>query len=187
MKKVKRGQKSKIFINRSSMLGQTRGQMKLSFGMIFSIILIITFIAFAFYAIQKFLDIQNAAQVAKFANDLQFDIDKIWKGSQGSQKKEYFLPSKIKYVCFIDYDPLSSKKGPNENFYDELKQLFYETENLFFYPLGSDQGLGAKEIKHIDLEKTTENENPFCTKNIKGKVSIIIKKDFNEALVTLSK
>ena len=65
-----------------------RGQMKLSFGMIFSIILIIIFISFAFYAIQKFLSIQNSVQVGKFVNEFQQNVDKIWKGSQGSEKKE---------------------------------------------------------------------------------------------------
>ena len=75
-----------------------RGQMNISFGMIFSIILIVVFIAFAFFAIQKFLDIQNSVQVGKFGADFQADIDKMWRGSQGSQENKYFLPSKIKYV-----------------------------------------------------------------------------------------
>ena len=71
------------------------------------------------------------------------------------------------------------------NFYRELEQAYYENENLFFYPIGSAQGLNAKEIKHIDLEKITENENPFCIENIDGKVNLIIKKDFGETLVTI--
>lgn len=165
---------------------QRGGQMKLSFGMIFSIILMVVFMAFAFYAIQKFLELQNSIQVAKFSRDLQEDIDKMWKGSQGVQQQEYFLPSKIKYACIIDYS------GPNEigryeNFYNELNQFYSENENLFFYPPGSAQGFDAKWIKHIDLEKITNAENPFCFENIKGKTKIIIKKEFGEALVTLIK
>ena len=159
--------------------------MKLSFGMIFSIILIIVFISFAFFAIQKFLDIQNSVQVGKFTNDFQLNIDKIWKGSQGSEEKEYFLPKKITYVCFVDYS--SDKKGEKQDLYRELEQLYYENENMFFYPVGSAQGLDAREIKHIDLEKITENENPFCIENIDGKVNLIIKKDFGEVLVTIGK
>tara|TARA_Y100000031_G_scaffold25620_1_gene27593 strand:- start:19 stop:513 length:495 start_codon:yes stop_codon:yes gene_type:complete len=162
-----------------------RGQMKLSFGMIFSIILIIIFVSFAFFAIQKFLDIQNSVQVGKFANDFQLDIDKIWRGSQGSKEKEYFLPKKITHVCFIDYS--SDEKGNNEIFYDELEQSYYENENLFFYPIGSAQGINGKEMKNIDLEKITESENPFCIKNINGKINLIIKKDFSETLVTIGK
>ena len=160
-----------------------KSQMKLSFGMIFSIILIIIFIAFAFYAVQKFIDVQNTVQIGKFSNDFQNDIDKIWKGSQGLQKKEYILPKKIEFVCFTDYS--SSGKGLNKEFYDEFKLVYYENENLFFYPIGSAKGIDAKEIMRIDLTKTTETKNPLCFKNIEGKVSFTIQKDFNEALVTI--
>lgn len=166
-------------------MSKKRGQMKLSFGMIFSIILIIIFISFAFYAIQKFLSIQNSVQVGKFTNDFQSNIDKIWKGSQGSEEKEYFLPKKIEYVCFIDYS--SKRKGINQIQYKELEQFYYENENMFFYPAGSAQGIDAREIKNIDLKKITENENPFCIKSIKGKINLVIKKDFGEVLVTIGK
>jgi len=159
--------------------------MKLSFGMIFSIILIIIFIAFAFYAISKFLDIGNTAQVARFTNSLQTDIDKVWRGSQASQEQEYFLPSKIEFICFIDYN--SNKRGTKDLIYNELEQTYYEYENLFFYPLGSAQGLNAKEVKHIDIEKTTEEDNPLCIEKIKGKVKMRLEKDFGEALVSIEK
>lgn len=159
-------------------------QLELSFGMIFSIVLIIIFISFAFYAIQKFLRIQDAVKVGQFIENLQSDIDKIWKSNQGSQKVEYFLPSKIEYVCFVDY--FSAKKGKNQEFYKELKQFYYENENLIFYPGGSAEELNAFEIKHIDIEKITENENPFCIENLKGKVKIIIKKNYEDALVMIN-
>ena len=162
-----------------------KAQLKLSFGMIFSIILIIIFIAFSFYAVQKFIDIQKSVQIGKFANDFQNDIDKIWKGSQGLQKKEYFLPKKISFVCLTDYS--SNERGLNRNFYDELKLVYYENENLFFYPIGSAEGFDAREMKHLDLIKTTETENPLCVENIEGKISLTIQKDFNEALVTITK
>ena len=79
-----------------------RGQMKISFGMIFSIILIIIFISFAFFAIKKFIGIQDAMKIGQFGDQLQSDIDKLWRGSQGSQEVEYFIPSKIESVCFVD-------------------------------------------------------------------------------------
>jgi hypothetical protein len=162
-----------------------KAQLKLSFGMIFSVILIVIFIAFAFYAIQKFLNIERAIQVGQFVDDLQSDIDKMWKSSQGSQETEYFLPSKVGYVCFVDY--FSNKKGTNQEFYSKLKQVYNEYENLIFYPVGSAQGLDAVEIKNINIEKITENENPFCIENIKGKVEMIIKKEYGEALVMIER
>lgn len=160
-----------------------KGQMNISFGMIFSIILIIIFIIFAFYAIQKFLGFSNAAQSGKFTNEIQGDIDRIWRGSQGTEQQEYSLPTKIKNICFADYT--SSAKGQNENFYDELDQVFFGEENLFFYPLGSAEGFDSVVVKHIDLEKITEDDNPKCFANINGKISLTIKKDFGEALVSI--
>ncbi len=162
-----------------------KGQLELSFGMIFSIILIIIFISFAFYAIQKFLRIQDAVKVGQFVENLQSDIDKIWKSNQGSQKREFFLSQKIEYACFVDYS--SAKKGKNQEFYKDLKQFYYENENLIFYPGGSAEELNAFEIKHIDLEKITENENPFCIENLKGKIKTTIKKNYEDALVMIER
>lgn len=138
-----------------------RGQMKLSFGMIFSIILIVIFIAFAFYAIQKFLGIQNIVKVGQFVDNLQSDVDKAWRSSQYSQKVKYFLPTKVEEVCFTD---------------DEY-------ENLKFT---SDEYMVGKKIKHINITKITETEDPFCIETIKGKVEMTIKKDYGEALVTIT-
>jgi len=162
-----------------------RGQMKLSFGMIFSIILIIIFITVAFYAINKFLDIQETVQIGKFSTDLQEDVNKIWKSSQGSQPKEYPLPKKIEYICFVDY--LSGKKGERLNLYDELEQDFFENENMFIYPISSAQGQSGKWIKNLNLEETTLSNNPLCFENTNGKIRIILKKDFGETLVTIEK
>lgn len=136
--------------------------MKLSFGMIFSIILIVIFIAFAFYAIQKFLGIQNTVKVGQFVDNLQSDVDKAWRSSQYSQKVEYFLPTKVEEICFTD------------------------NSELFFKPLGSGGIFDYREIEHLDIEKITENENPFCIKTIKGKVEMTIKRDYGEALVTIT-
>ncbi|MFH1608232.1 MAG: hypothetical protein ABIA78_03795 [archaeon] len=160
-----------------------RSQMKLSFGMIFSIILIVFFLVFAFYAIMKLLEVQDSIKVGKFLDKIQSDVDKMWKGSQGSQEEPYSLPEKIEYVCFGDYS--SSSKGENRNFYETLKQAYYSDENLFFYPIGSAGDLGSKKVNHIDLDKMTERDNPFCIKNY-GKVKLTIKKGFNENLVTIS-
>ena len=47
---------------------------------------------------------------------------------------------------------------------------------MFFYPVGSGEGTDAENIEHIDIGNITENENPFCIENIKGKVTMTIKK-----------
>lgn len=161
-----------------------RGQMKLSFGMIFSIFLIIIFLTFAFYAITKFMDNANVAQAGKFVSNLQNDIDKMWKGSQGSETISYSLPSKIKYVCFIDYG--SETSGPYNEYYNSLSSSYFGSENLFFYPAGSASGFDSVKIEHINLENIISSQNPFCIQNKEGKVEIRINKNYNENLINLS-
>jgi len=76
------------------------GQLKLSFGMIFSIFLIIVFIFFAIYAIQNFLGFQEDVKVKQFYDNLQNDVDKAWKSTKASKIVEYNLPEDVERVCF---------------------------------------------------------------------------------------
>lgn len=156
--------------------------MKISFGMIWAIILIIAFLGFGFYAIQKFLGMQRNLEVGNFADSFQEDVDRMWKSSKASQEISYVLPKRIEKVCFIDY--YSSLKGEEVKIGENLKQLFYEKENMFFYPIGSAEGLDAMEIKHLDIETITKENNPQCFDNT-GKVEFVIKKDYSNPLVII--
>lgn len=157
---MKRGTRAHTQNQGLQIISYKRSQIKMSFGMVFSIILIIIFLAFAFYGIKKFLDMQITIQTAQFVNDLQADIDKIWKGSQGSQEVTYTLPKKINEVCFTDND----------------------YNNLYFV---SSDYMEDRQIKNIDIIKITEDKDPFCIVNKGGKVEMIIKKDYGENLVTI--
>ena len=160
-----------------------KGQMKLSFGMIFSIILIIIFIAFAFWGITKFLDYQKKIQINQFNNYFQQDIDKMWGGSIGSEEKAYNLPKKIDYVCFTDFSKSSS--GPNTELYREFQLYSHGGEsNMFFSPISSASGFESTKINHIDTGKITEQENPYCIIN-KGQIKFNIKIDIGDTLVTI--
>jgi uncharacterized protein (UPF0333 family) len=163
-----------------------RGQLQLSFGMIFSIILIIIFISVAFYAVVKLLEFQRSVQVASFLNNIEADIDSVWK-SGGSQQRTYPLPSRIKKVCFVDYLGTKNEKIYEEGIWEELRNFFYETENMFFYPANSAGKIKARAVKNINLEKITNEENPFCIENTEGKVTMKISMDVGESLVTISK
>jgi len=151
--KKAQSKKLKIFT-----LHSKRAQMKISFGMIFSIILIIVFLAFAFWGIKKFLGIQEETMVLQFKSDLQDNIDKLWEGPQGQQTLEYKLPKKIEGVC--------------------LKEDDYE--NLYFEPKGKFIGTT---IEHIDWDNTGE----LCFEDKEGIVEITLTKDFGETLVTISR
>lgn len=148
---------------------QKRGQLKISFGMIFSIILIIVFVAFAFYAIHKFLEIQRTAQIARFIDYLQKDINKMWEGPQGSDEEPYFIPKRIKEVCFRRVDDSES-----------------EVE-IYFLPSGSGETLDNTVIENVDARRLFSRTRTFCIEDLDGEVTIIIKKDFGETLVSLDK
>ena len=143
--------------------GDNRGQLDLSFGMIFSIILIIIFLAFGIYAIIQFLNLQQTIQINTFLNNFQNDINTMWKSAQGSQTVSYQLPTKIKSVCFV-----------NDN----------EFQNLEFT---SAQIIQGKKIDNIDIAKITKDESPFCVESVKGKISMTIEKNFGKTLVTVTR
>lgn len=139
-----------------------RGQLNLSFGMIFSIILIIVFIAFGFYAITKFIELQNTIKIENFLKDFQKDVDSMWKSSQGSQVLSYSLPTKISSVCISD---------------DEFQNLRFMSNEI----------IPGKEINNLDIANITSAENPFCIENAKGKVTLTLVKNFGETLVRVER
>ncbi len=135
--------------------------MKLSFGMIFSIFLIIAFIAFAFYAITKFINLQKTIQVETFIENLQNDIDNMWKSAKGSQEETYSLPKKIDSVCFTD---------------NEFNNLMFRSSGIF----------EERNINHLDIAEITLEEDPYCIPNINGKIKLTISKDFGKELIIIT-
>lgn len=172
-----------------------KAQMQLSFGMIFSIILIIVFLSVAFYAITKFLNLKDNIQTGDSINKLQSDVDRIWKATQASESHDYLFPKKIKLVCFIDYTQnprgkFTTYKEEDEiiNIYDELERsMSTEGQNLFFYPMGSGGSINAYELKHINLTKIVEEDNPYCFENFRGKTPMVLKKEFGKKLVIIKR
>lgn len=138
-----------------------KGALEMSFGMIFSIILIIAFLAAGFYAIKKFIDFQNTIQIEQFSKSLQDDVDKMWKSQSGSQNLKYSLPTFISSVCFFSGE--------------ELVNMRFTAKNI----------IPEKQIENIDILRITESENPYCIDNVKGKVSLTIAKDFGETLARI--
>jgi hypothetical protein len=145
-----------------------KAQMQISFGMIFSIILIIFFIAFAFFGIKKFLGVNDEIASKKIVSDLNSDIEKMWKSSKGSREVSYSVPRGVDAVCFGEK-------------YDEYENKTY---NLFFLP---EEKFDMGNIEHLDLEKTLNGEERLCFDVDNRKVSFVIDKDYGETLITISR
>src|SRR3989338_2480580 len=137
-----------------------KGAMELSFGMLFSIILIIIFIAFAIYGVSKFLNLQKGIQTKTFANDLNYDIDKLWK-SQGSQPVSYTLPKNVEKVCFS------------------------EDENKLNINIMGKNFIETYDIEHATLSKDFSKDDCVSVEN--GKIALQLEKTRGEALVVIEK
>lgn len=140
-----------------------RGQINLSFGMIFSIILIIIFIAFAIYAIVHFLALQDSIKLNNFYSTLQNDVNTVWNNEQAIQTKSYTLPTSIQEVCFTNAG----------------------NENLILYG-GNNQPENSNSIDHINITATTA-QGDACFNVVNGQFSLVLQKNFGDTLVTITK
>jgi len=158
-----------------------RGQLELSFGMIFTLILIAIFIAFAIYVIITFLNFSDKVKIEQFDEAIQEDIDDIWRSPQGNKEVTYSLPTQIEKICFFDRS--TPAKGNYSSFHNTFIGLSLE-ENLMFYPEASGEGENGIELSNIDISKITKSSNPYCVDN-DGEFKLTISMNYGEGLVTI--
>ncbi len=172
---------------------EKRGDLQISFGFIFSVILIIIFVAFAFYVIDKFLETSDCGKEGVFKDDLQKAVDRAWNSQETKEKFVGELPRSIEEVCFVDFNK-DALPPTQEKKLDEIKFYADTNDNLAF--LSEDDGeytldkscMKSIKIEHLDIDTTTNSENPFCIKKYDDKrFHMIIKKDFEDTLVKVEK
>lgn len=176
--------KKKVASSSSSYKMGKRGQQtfSMSFGMIFSIFLIIMIVAIAIYAIVKFVDIGGCAQVGLFYEDLQGEMDRAWNSGSGRYEDGSFeirVHNSVKNVCFGN---ASSASSP----YTDLADKFIDYEegrNVFLDPPEEIcNELGSKKINHVIIPSF------FCEEvDNKGNIKIKISKPSGGALVEIRK
>lgn len=159
-----------------------RGQIQFSFGMIFSILIIVATLLTAGYVIVNFVLLKDDASCKVFYGRLQERIDDVWKGEGASINTEReplpVLPGKVKNVCFGN----STQIVLNEKYKDIYEEASYygnKADNLFFSPRGSCGEDISHKLNHVKIE------GKFCAPVVKGKVELIIKKEISESLVNL--
>jgi len=171
------------------MIKQKRGQNKkaaieLSFNMIFSVFLIIVFIAVAVIAIMHFLNIGKTIQTGTFINDFQAFVDNVWN-SAGSESSvfEALVNQKVQKVCFADLSKSAKGTKENKEIYNGLRRN--GENNLYFYPRDSADPQSAY-IKHLNITAIIKDENPSCFENTES-IKIFVIKAHYEALVKVSR
>ena len=162
----------------------------MSFSVIFSILLIVFFILIAFIVINSFLKTKKCAQIGMFADDFQTKVTQTWNSQKDDLTETFRLPSSLDYVCFMNLtSPINAKN-------QEMDQIGFDLDiyegrrpapNMFLYSDKKACEMPYHTIKHLDLEKITALENPYCIRIDDGVISIDLKKGFNDRLVSVSR
>lgn len=163
---------------------EKRGQMQISFGMIFSIILIAVFIFVAFIAIRAFLKMECTVGTGRFVSDFQSEVDRIWY-SAGEESiyhgKLSAATCKINSICF--FDSAQEQAGKFNAEYDDIKPISGKSWNFYFSP-NRNADIPHALIKHINMAEFSGN--PYCIRVVNGEAAINLSKGLNEALVRIS-
>ena len=163
-----------------------KAQLELSYGMIFSVILIAVFLFVAIFAIMHFMNIGKLVETGVFIKDLQNEINRIWTSAGGEDIvfSKKINSETLQYICFFNQQ--KEAKGEFKDFSAELKRYSgSKTNNLHFYP-ASDSNFSPLEIKHIDIEKITKDSNPYCIKLKDKEIKLRLQKSLSDTLVTIS-
>src|SRR3989338_188253 len=156
-----------------------RGQLQLSFGMIFSIIIIIVTVAVVFYVIKEFLVTSKCTELRAFHDNFQNEIDTVWRSAAAQMTYAYKLPSSVKSVCFGDPKSWNTEIHRLES--ETFASYQDTTQNFFIYPVQCGRAVSVREISHVSMPKG------FCVPIVKGEVKLTISKSSaTNAEVTLT-
>ncbi len=159
-----------------------RGQIDLSFGMIFSIIIIIAIIGVSIYVITNFVRLGKCSNIGLFYNELKNEVDKAWSSTTYRDIFNGKLPNGIEFVCFGELNS-ARPDGKEGEAYDFLLRYKRQDKNVFLYPTQNacDSNLAFYRLENAKIEGF------FCIPAEKGIVKIGIEKDRFDALVKLKK
>ena len=156
------------------------GAVGMSFGWIFSIILIVLFIFVAIYTIKSFLNMAHCTKVGSFYESLEENVRDAYGSSSSSFEMKIEIPG-VEYVCFAN---LSEKiTGPIE-LYEELMMYEGLDYNTFILPADKACDMPARKVPYINLTKTTRSKNPLCF-DVSGGGSIRLVKEPYDRGVTI--
>lgn len=158
---------------------EKKGQIQISFGMIFSIIVIIATVAVAFYVITFFLNMNSCNKIASYWVTLNSEVDKMWNSDGGQKLLTLELPSRIDKVCFGNFTQMPTPE--DKAVFLEIETYGRSGRNAYLYPPGSACDNAFYGLKHAATDKF------FCVPVKSGKASVRVSKTSSEALAKLSK
>lgn len=157
-----------------------KAQLELSFGMIFSIIIIISTIAIAFYVITYFINLGRCTDLSLFYKSFDDRVETAWNSPITKDTFTGKVPSDIEEICFGSLTEIPSAYRTE---YDILVKYRSAKANLFTYPLTKSC---SNSVPFYNIKHGTSNEF-FCVPAKDGNVRFTISKETSDALVQISK
>jgi hypothetical protein len=158
--------------------GERKGAIQLSFGMIFSVIMIIAIVAITGYVISYFVNLGKATNVGLFYDRLQDEVNVVWNSAISSKTLSFNVPSEIKSVCFGDLNARNYDSRYREE-YEHLRRFSSnfekENKNMFLYPTQEAGEFAFNKLEHVDFSDLGEEFTCFDVKN--GEVKIGFEKE----------
>jgi hypothetical protein len=169
-------------VNRVQNKPKKEGQIDISFGFIFGIIIIIATLAIAFYVISHFMRLSRCSDTGLFYSDLQSEIDKAWASSMTQKTFTGKLPGNINSICFGNLT-LGNPVNTSRTQYESLLRFKGLGKNVFLYPFTNacNTQLANSLAEHVQIPRF------FCVPVEDGKVTITLSKNSTSAYVLLSK
>jgi len=159
---------------------QKKGQIQLSFGIIFSIIIIIATVAAGTYFIKQFLSVSECTDLNLFYKNFQDKIDEVWRSPIASQQFSASIVSGVDSICFGSLLSEDAQTYPEYTFLSRYKSTDY---NFFLYPSQKvcDGQRSVAKLKNVKVEGF------FCKDVVNGKVELdIVKESSSEALASIT-
>ena len=156
----------------------------MSFGTIFSILLIIFFVIITFIVLKKFLFTSDCTRVGMFIDGFDEAVQDAWNSQKDTLEFSKSLPKDIEYVCFADFE--KSRTGEFEKPIGFDIWVFEGSgSNVLFYP--SEEACNMRHFynKHLDINDLTKRNNPNCFKTDKGKITLTLIKEYNSRYVKI--
>lgn len=156
-----------------------RGVFEISFGMIFSIIIIIAIISVAFYVLTKFIGVSKCTQIGLFYDDLKEYTEKAWQAQIHKDAFSGSLPSSIEFVCFGNFS--QSPQAKYISIFNDLQEHQGRDKNVFLYPIPEECDLSLSAIKLAHIKTSSF----FCVPVKNNKMQIKSEKSEFDSLVVL--
>ncbi|RMD67652.1 hypothetical protein D6817_00865 [Candidatus Pacearchaeota archaeon] len=166
----------------------------ISFGMIFSILIIIFLVAVAIYAIKTFLSVNKCAQTGLLYDRLQSEVDDAWRSGLVREEVGLDLPASgirstsLTHLCFGKVDPNNVPAGlvdDERERYEKIAEVFgveAAESNVFVYPPTAACG---RSLAHYQIKHLAVPAGFFCKQIVDGKVVVNLEKETSSPVVLL--